>query len=129
MLLSVPVVADLNMLMHAVADDATPITKVSLPLRGIGGRLQRTCEVCCLLCSEPLVIRLLLVCLLVEINMIFQLKKLLNCICNSNTLRYCSGYWKRSDVTNFWKYNFFLRLFKKSMKVCVSLHCEVLEKS
>ena len=28
--LSVPVVDDLNMLMHAVADDATPIIKVSL---------------------------------------------------------------------------------------------------
>ena len=34
--LSVPVVDDLNMLMHAVADDATPIIKVSLPLHGIG---------------------------------------------------------------------------------------------
>ena len=34
--LPVPVVDDLNMLMHAVADDATLIIKVSLPLRGIG---------------------------------------------------------------------------------------------
>ena len=37
--LSVPVVVDLNMLMLAVADDVLPITKVSLPLRGIGGTL------------------------------------------------------------------------------------------
>ena len=37
--LSVPVVVDLNMLMPAVADDATPIIKVPLPLRGIGRTL------------------------------------------------------------------------------------------
>ena len=34
--MSLHVVDDLNMLMHAVADVAPPIIKVSLPLRGIG---------------------------------------------------------------------------------------------